>query len=71
MNILNLIYELSLWLRTGERWNVITLVICVLAAAYVIALMIRRARVDHDVARAAAQDSLRIVARRYRESARD
>ena len=68
MDILNLIEGLPIRLGMGE-WNAIMLAICILAAAFVIVLMIRRAKAQHDAARAAIQDSLRSAARRYHESA--
>jgi hypothetical protein len=68
MGILNLVEGLLIRVGMGD-WNAIILVICILAAAYVIVLMIRRAKAQHDAARAAIRDSLRIAARRYHDSA--
>jgi hypothetical protein len=44
MNPASLLYIFSVWLRAGERWNIIALVICTSAAGYVIALIVHRAR---------------------------
>jgi hypothetical protein len=69
MDFKALVFDFSNWLRDGERWNLITIVICLAGLAYVVTLMIRRARDESRAAQAAASDSSRIASRRYHESA--
>jgi hypothetical protein len=71
MDIVDSIHQLSIWLRTDGRSNVITLTICILAIAYVLVHMIGRAKAEHHARRAAVRDGLRIAARGYRESVRN
>ena len=69
MQVVELLSEASRWLRDAERWNIITLVICLAALTYVVARMVLRAREERAAAHAMVSDSLRIAARRYHESA--
>ncbi len=69
MDLKALVFDFSSWLQAGERWNMITIGICLAGLAYVVALMVRRARDESRTAQAAASDSSRIASRRYHESA--
>ncbi len=67
MNLLRSMSDLSAWLQTGDRSNAITVAICAIALAFVLALTIRWATARNRAANVAARNSQRIAARHYRE----
>ena len=69
MDMVNFVSAASEWLQNGERSNILTLLICAGALAYVAVRIARRMQAEREAARAAANDVMRVTARRYHESA--
>jgi hypothetical protein len=67
MNLRELDFDFSTLLHGTGGWNAILFAVAALALAYLIVLAVRWARSRTRAARAAANNSRRIAARRYRE----